>query len=98
MKPETAQCLEIHPGPQGQATGDPCCQALVFYPDGAMSKYSGLEGFPGTYELDGQVARGTVFGNDFTFDFSTGVADEAPLIAGTWLQNSNNLYEVACVE
>jgi hypothetical protein len=93
LEPSVPQCVTEQPNPPGIYG---CCQGLVFYADGEASKYSGQEGFPGHYELDGHVATGVLFGQDFEFDLSTNTATGAPLIAGSWIPDSTNLLPLAC--
>jgi hypothetical protein len=93
IRADVPQCLQDNPDHAAQ--GYPCCQILSFGTDGSADKTSGEEGFPGTYELDGPLARGQIFHQDFTFDFSTNLAT-GRLVAGQWLPDDMNLTAVAC--
>jgi hypothetical protein len=92
LEPSVPACLQQNPN----ALGDPCCQTLEFDSIGDAVKSSGQEGFPGSYQLDGDVAVGKLFGQDFAFDFSTNIATGAPLIAGQWIADTQNLSAIAC--
>lgn len=93
LQPDVPQCLMLNPNAQGH----PCCQVLDFDSIGEVAKSSGEESFPGNYELDGDVATGTLFGRDFEFDFSTRIATGAPLIAGPWIADPEHLASIACL-
>lgn len=94
LQPDVPQCVMQNPNAPDMGYG--CCQALAFDSIGDVSKRSGQEGFPGNYELDGDVATGKLFGRDFAFDFSTDIATGAPLIAGAWIADPDNLTAIAC--
>lgn len=94
IRPDVPGCLQQYP--DNAARGYPCCQILDFDTIGDAVKSSGEESFPGKYTLDGPVARGKIFGQDFEFDFSTSVATGATLVAGDWLPDTNNLTAGAC--
>jgi hypothetical protein len=94
LEPDVPECLQQNPN--APALGYPCCQTLEFDTIGDVSKSSGEEGFPGSYQLDGHLATGTLFGQDFTFDFETNIATGAPLIAGPWIADAQNLSAIAC--
>jgi hypothetical protein len=93
IRNDVPSCLQQYP--DNAARGYPCCQTLWFGRDGEAVKSSGQEGFPGKYTLDGPDARGTIFGQDFVFDFSTGVATGGH-IDGEWLADTDNLAASAC--
>lgn len=94
VRDDVPACLQQYP--DYAERGYPCCQVLAFYRDGEVARTSGEEGFPGRYTLDGPVARGTLFGEDFVFDFGTGTATGASLAAGTWLADTEQLSAIAC--
>jgi hypothetical protein len=95
LKPDVPQC--VMDNPNAPAMGHFCCQTFDFDSIGDAVKSSGEEGFPGNYELDGDVATGQVFHQDFTFDFSTNIATGAPLVAGAWIADPDNLVAIACL-
>lgn len=96
LRSDVPQCLQQYP--DNAARGYPCCQILSFNTAGEAWKTSGEEGFPGKYTLDGPVARGELFGQDFVFDFTTNTATGATLIAGQWLPDTDNLTAAACIQ
>jgi hypothetical protein len=98
LEPDVPQCLANNPPPPDDPyTEQVCCHALTLFANGDVGLVTGPGDFPGSYTLDGDLARGTEdFGDAFTFDLATNIATGASMIAGPWIADPDNLAAVAC--